>query len=165
MKLKNTVISKLEIAGNMVMSHGKYECNLNNFDNAWYFCHHMIDRLTSPWMDCPLLSSAHRFHFWVKPLTSLVMELDGPKPFWPITCFLINYTFIMFLKQYSTGGVNCELSYSGGKEAHFAMVNPNAKTVAGLKRTQVLGSFSWRSLVFPIPSLLQLNLPVFSRPQ
>lgn len=73
-------------------------------------------------------------------LTSLVTELDGPKPFWPITCFLINYTFIMFLKQYSTGGVNCELSYSGGKEAHFAMVNPNAQTVAGLKRTQVLGN-------------------------
>lgn len=68
------------------------------------------------------------------------MELDGPKPFWPITYFLINYTFIMFLKQYSTRGVNCELSYSGGKEAHFAMVNPNAQTVAGLKRTQVLGN-------------------------
>lgn len=46
----------------------------------------------------------------------------------------------MFLKQYSTGGVNCELSYSGGKEAHFAMVNPNAQTVAGLKRTQILGN-------------------------
>lgn len=75
-----------------------------------------------------------------KATPSLVMELDGPKPFWPITCFLINYTFIMFLKQYSTGGVNWKPSYSGGKEAHFAMVSPNAKTVAGLKRTQVLGN-------------------------
>ena len=140
-KLKNTVISKLEIAGNIVMSHGKYECNLNNIDSAWWFCHHMIDRLTSPWMDGPLLSSAHRFHrIWVKSLTSLVMELDGPKPFWPITCFLINYTFIMFLKQYSTRGGNCELSYSGGKEGHFVMVSPNAKTVAGLKRTRVQGN-------------------------